>query len=243
MHGNKDCKRYQGNNKYVAFYSIADYPIFVKQGSIIPLAGEDSYMDYNNPKTLEIHVFPGESNTYHLYEDDGETLDYKNGKYIITEIDYNYRASNYTLIIRPVEGDVNLLPETRNYKIVFRNTKQADKVVVFRQEEEITNIKTEVTETEFIVYLDGINSKDQIVVNCYGKDIEIDSVKLIKDDIDGIINDLKINTVLKDDVADIIFNDDLSLGKKRIAIRKLKRKGLDTRSIKIFLRLLEYMEM
>ena len=126
-------KRYQGNNKYVAFYSIADYPIFVKQGSIIPLAGEDSYMDYNNPKTLEIHVFPGESNTYHLYEDDGETLDYKNGKYIITEIDYNYRASNYTLIIRPVEGDVNLLPETRNYKIVFRNTKQADKVVVFRQ--------------------------------------------------------------------------------------------------------------
>ncbi len=236
-------KRFLGNHKYVAFYSIDDYPIFVKQGSIIPLAGDDSYMGYANPKTLEIHVFPGESNTYHLYEDDGETMDYQKGKYVITELDYNYRASNYTLIIRPLEGDCSVIPEKRNYKIVFRNTKQADKVVVYEQEQELTNIKTEVTDTEFVVYLSDVDVKNQIVINCYGQDIEIDSVKLIKDDIEGILNDLKINTVLKDDVANIIFNDELSLGKKRIAIRKLKRKGLDTRSIKIFLRLLEYMEM
>ena len=236
-------KRYLGNHKYVAFYSINDYPIFVKQGSIIPLAGEDSYMDYSNPKTLEIHVFPGESNTYRLYEDDGETLEYQNGKYLITEFDYNYRASNYTLIIRPVEGDMSVIPEKRNYKIVFRNTREAEKLVVNENENELTNIRTEVTDTEYIVYLDNVSTHCQLVVNCYGKDIEIDSIKLIKDDIDGIISDLKINTVLKDDVASIMFNDELSLGKKRIAIKKLKRKGLDSRSVKIFLRLLEYMEM
>ena len=236
-------KRYLGNHKYVAFYSINDYPIFVKQGSIIPLAGEDSYMDYSNPKTLEVHVFPGESNTYRLYEDDGETMEYQNGKYLITEFDYNYRASNYTLIIRPVEGDMSVIPEKRNYKIVFRNTREADKLVVNENEKELTNIRTEVTDTEYIVYLDNVSTHCQLVVNCYGKDIEIDSIKLIKDDIDGIINDLKINTVLKDDVASIMFNEELSLGKKRIAIKKLKRKGLDSRSVKIFLRLLEYMEM
>ena len=239
----KNSKRFLGNHKYVAFYSIADYPIFVKQGSIIPLQGEDSYMDYSNPKTLEIHVFPGESNTYKLYEDDGETLDYQNGKYLITELDYNYRASNYTLIIRPIEGDMSVIPEKRNYKVVFRNTRAADKLVVMKNDEELSNVRTESTETEFIVYLDDIETKCQLVINCYGEDIEIDSVKLIKDDIEGIISDLKINTVLKDDVAAIMFNDSLSLGKKRIAIRKLKRKGLDSRSVKIFLRLLEYMEM
>ena len=236
-------KRYLGNHKYVAFYSIDDYPIFVKQGSIIPLAGDDSYMETSNPKTLEVHIFPGESNTYKLYEDDGETLNYQKGKYLITELDYNYRASNYTLIIRPVEGDMSVIPTKRNYKIVFRNTKQAEKLVVYENETELKDIKTEVTDTEFIVYLENVNTHCQLVINCYGKDIEIDSVKLIKDDIDGIISDLKINTVLKDDVASIVFNDELSLGKKRIAIRKLKRKGLDSRSVKIFLRLLEYMEM
>ncbi len=236
-------KRFLGNHKYVAFYSIADYPIFVKQGSIIPLAGDDCYMDYNNPKTLEIHVFPGESNTYRLYEDDGESLNYQKGKYLITEFDYNYRASNYTLIIRPIEGDMSVIPEKRNYKIVFRNTKQADKLVVYENENTKDDIKVETTDTDYVVYLNDVNTKCQLVINCYGKDIEIDSLKLIKDDIEGIISDLKINTVLKDDVANIVFNDDLSLGKKRIAIRRLKRKGLDSRSVKIFLRLLEYMEM
>lgn len=239
----KTGKKFIGNHKYISFYTIDDYPIFVKQGSIIPMAGNNSYMSYTNPKDIEIHVFPGKSNSYQLYEDDGETYDYEKGKYCITEIDYNYRQSNYTLIIRPIEGDVSVLPETRDYKIVFRNTKKADNVVVYDNEKKIDNIKTELTETTFCVIINNISSKSQLTVNCYGKDIEIDSVKLIKDDIDSILFDLKINTVLKDEIANIVFSEEMSLAKKRIAIRKLKRKGLDSRSVKAFLRLLEYMEM
>ena len=105
------------------------------------------------------------------------------------------------------------------------------------------NIKTEATDTSFIVYLENVSTKSQLVINCYGEDIEIDSVKLIKDDIDSILFDLKIYTNIKDEIASIVFNEEMSLGKKRIAIKKLKKKGLDPRSIKIFLRLLEYMEM
>ena len=239
----KNGKRFLGNHKYIAFYSISDYPIFVKRGSIIPMAGEDSYMDYHNPKTLEIHVFPGESNTYHLYEDDGETLDYKSGRYCVTEFDYNYRKSNYTLIIRPLEGNLAVLPDNRNYDIVFRNTKKSENVFVNENDMEKKDIECEATDTDFIIHIKDVSPKNQLIINCYGEDIEIDSVKLIKDDIDSILFDLKINTILKDDIASIVFNDTLSLGKKRIEIRKLKKKGLDARSIKIFLRLLEYMEM
>jgi hypothetical protein len=207
------------------------------------MAGSNSYMKVTNPNDLEIHVFPGKSNTYHLYEDDGETYDYLKGKYCITEIDYNYRQSNYTLIIRPIEGDLSVIPEFRDYKIVFRNTKQSDNVVVYENEKVIDNITTELTETSFIVNIKNVSTKSQITINCYGKDIEIDSVKLIKDDIDSILFDLKINTAIKDEIASIVFDENLNLSKKRIAIRKLKRKGLDTRSVKAFLRLLEYMEM
>ncbi len=239
----KDGKRYLGNHKYIGFYPIEEYPIFVKQGSIIPLAGPNSYMSYKNPKDLEIHVFPGKSNTYRLYEDDGETNQYMDGKYCITEMDYNYRQSNYTLIIRPVEGDVGVLDPTRDYKIVFRNTKKSDHVVVYENDKVLENIRTETTETDFIVYIKEASTRSQLVINCYGEDIEIDSVKLIKDDIDSILFDLKILTNLKDEIASIVFSDELNLGKKRIAIRKLKRKGLDSRSVKIFLRLLDYMEM
>ena len=61
------------------------------------------------------------------------------------------------------------------------------------------------------------------------------------DDIDSILSDLKVPTNLKDTIAHVLFTEDIPISKKRIEIRKLKRRGLDSRSIKIFLKLLEYM--
>ena len=43
---------------------------------------------------MEIHIFPGESNTYDLYEDDGVTNLYQKGYYTITSFDYNYMQNN-----------------------------------------------------------------------------------------------------------------------------------------------------
>ena len=63
---------------------------------------------------MEIHIFPGVSNTYTLYEDDGLTSLYKEGYYLKTDIDYNYLENNYTVIIRSVEGKSGIVPMRRN---------------------------------------------------------------------------------------------------------------------------------
>ena len=76
-------------------------------------------------------------------------------------------------------------------------------------------------------------------VNCKGKDIEFDPTRLINDDIAGILDDLQIETLMKEKIDAIIFAD-MPIKKKRIAIRKLRRKGLERKFIKLFLRLLEY---
>ena len=234
-------KRFLGNHKYISFYKQEDYPIFVKGGSIIPEASTECMNSIENPTSMDIHIFPGVSNHYDLYEDDGLSNEYKNGRYLITNIDYNYRASNYTVIIRGIEGDKSVIPPKRTYRIIFRNTKQADNVKVYENDKEIT-CETEATETDFIVIVKDFNTSSQLVVNCYGKDIEIDAVKLIKDDIESILFDLKIDTKLKDDIAEVMFSE-LNLSKKRIALRKLKKKGLDKRNLRLFQRLIEYMEM
>ena len=65
---------------------------------------------------------------------------------------------------------------------------------------------------------------------------------LIKDDVESILSDLKIPTVLKDRLAVVMFDDNTSLNDKRIEVRKLKKDGLDRRSIKMFLKILDYME-
>ncbi len=77
---------------------------------------------------------------------------------------------------------------------------------------------------------------------CRGKDIEIDAVRLINEDINSILMDLQIRYLFKGEkIAAIIFSD-LPIKKKRIAIRKLKRDSLSKEYMNLFLKLLEYIE-
>ena len=46
---------------------------------------------------------------------------------------------------------------------------------------------------------------------------------------------------MKEKIDAVIFND-LSIKKKRIAVRKLGKKGLEKKFVKLFLKLLEYVE-
>ena len=238
----KTGKKFPGNKRYIAFYKDQDYPVFAKAGSIIPLSIFDENINVANiPSKMEIHIFPGESNLYKLYEDDGVTNLYQKGYYTITNIDYNYMQNNYTLIIRPDEGKNGILPPTRNYKIRFRNTRQADDVQIYIDQDK-ANLEYEayVEDTDFIVDIKDVPTTKQLTINCKGKDIEIDAVRIINEDINSIISDLMIETRLKERIAAIIFSNDLSIRKKRIMIRKLKKEGLPSLFVRMFLNLLEY---
>ena len=187
---------------------------------------------------MEIQIFPGVSNTYTLYEDDGITSLYKDGYFLKTSIDYNYLRNNYTVIIRSIEGKSGIVPEKRNYKLVFRNTKQAQDVTAYFNSQKL-NVRTSSDGPDFIVEVFGVPTVGQLTINCKGRDIEIDAVRLIDDDVKSILMDLQIDTYQKEDIAKIMFSKD-TISRKRIAIRKLKKKGLTKKYIQLFLRLLEY---
>ena len=232
-------KKFPGNRKHVSFFRDEDYPVFVRGGSIIPLSNKSNQNNIGNPSEMEIHVFPGQNNTYNLYEDDGVTSLYQDGYYLKTQIDYNYLPSNYTLIIRSIEGKSGLVPEYRDYKIRFRNTKAADSIVAYFNSTNIPT-KSHVEQNDFIVEVGHVPSVGQLTINCRGKDIEIDAVRVINDDIDSILMDLQINTYLKETISSIMFSD-LPIKKKRIEIRKLKKRGLTKEYMQLFLKLLEYL--
>ena len=236
----KTGKKFPGGKRYVTFFKDEDYPVFAKSGSIIPMAilDSDHLNDSRPPRKLEIQVFPGRSNAYRLYEDDGVSNLYEEGYYIITNIDYNYRENNYTLIIRPIDGKSGLIPDKRDYKIRFRNTKYAEdvKVNVGRHEVEFEKY---IDDADFIIEVKDVPTIQQLTINCAGKDIEIDAVRLINEEIDSIISDLKIETQLKEKIANIVFSD-MSIRKKRIEIRKLRKDGLKSLFVRMFIKLLEY---
>ena len=236
----KTGKRFVGNKRYVVFYKEEEYPIFAKAGSIIPLANlGENINDTNPPQSMEINVFPGESNEFKLYEDDGITKLNEDGYYIVTSIDYNYLQNNYTLIIHPVEGKTAIIPKLRNYKIRFRNTRTADDVIIYLNGDK-ANLEYECYEDEndFVVDIKDVDTTKQLTINCKGKDIEINAVRIINEDVNSIISDLKITTKLKEEIATIFFSD-MDIKLKRIKIKKLH--GLDKRFVRMFMKLLEYL--
>ncbi len=235
----KTGKKIVGNKRYVLFFKDEDYPVYARSGSIIPLADLEENRNISNPpKSMEIHVFPGRSNFYNLYEDDGVTRLNEEGYFLNTRIEYNYLANNYTLIIRPVEGKGGIVPDKRNYKIRFRNTKHAEDVTAFVDKDGIA-FKAYVDDADFIVEVENVSTTKQLTINCKGKDIEINAVRLINEDIDSIISDLQIPTSLKENIANIFYSEE-DISRKRIEIRKLRVKGLRSVFIRMFIKLLEY---
>ena len=238
----KTGKKFPGGHRYVTFYKDEDYPVYARTGAIIPMAvlDEDNLNDTSAPKTLEIHIFPGRSNTYKLYEDDGHTYRYREGKSYTTEINYYYKANDFSVSLEPKEGTREVVPEKRNYIIRFRNTKYTEGVQVFCNEFNI-KFRSYTDDTDFVIEFDDVPTDGRVFVYCKGKDIEIDASRVINDDLESIISDLPITTKLKEELDNIIFSDK-DIKDKRILIRKLKRKGLSTIFIKMFIKLFDYIQ-
>ena len=227
-------KKYPGNKYYMSFYKDEDYPIFCREGSIIPLSLDEGT---ELPINMEIIIFPGNNGTYKLYEDDGISTNYKNGSFSITEFNFQYQMNNYELII---QNTINpgLLPQTRNYKIRFKNTKTAN-IMIQSGEAQITGT-THIEKNDLIIEITNIQTSIPLRIACTSEDaIENSMTRLINDDIKGILEDLEIETTLKEKIDNVLFSD-LSIKKKRIAVRKLKKAKLEPKFIKMFLNLLEY---
>lgn len=228
-------KKFPGNKYYMSFYKDEDYPVFCKEGSIIVMSLDQTT---NTPTNIEVNVFPGSSGEYKLYEDDGFTNNYKNGNFAITEYIFNYTENKYELNINPVSCQ-GLTPDLRNYKVKFRNTNSASISV----SDGTRNISATASleGNDLIVNVPKVASGQKIIITCSADKLENSTLKLINDDIKGILEDLEIETILKEKIDEILFGD-LIIRKKRIAIRKLKRKGLEPKFVKMFLKLLEYID-
>ena len=229
-------KKYIGNKYYMSFYKDEDYPVFCKEGSIIVMSGDNTY---DLPVNMEVVVFPGVSGNYQLYEDDGVTNDYKSLSYAITDYNFTYDKKSYSLKIK---NNINphLIPQRRNYKIVFKNTGMGD-VNVVNGLDKLDN-KVYIENNDLIIEISDVDVNKEVVINVNSdKDLLTSTMRLINDDIKGILEDLEIETVLKDKIDAILFGD-LPIRKKRIAIRKLKKSKLEPKFIKMFLNLLEYIK-
>jgi alpha-glucosidase (family GH31 glycosyl hydrolase) len=113
-------QQFEGNQRHTISADLEDIPVFAKAGAVVPLAPLVPWGGLDNPKELEIIIFPGADNEFTLYEDDGVSTDYLNGEFCITKI----TLKGNRLTIHAAEGKRGLIPCKRTWHIHVRGIEE-----------------------------------------------------------------------------------------------------------------------
>ena len=97
---------------------IHSFPLFVRASFPVILQPESNRMTSQVLDTAIIKCFHSNSSqTTTLYEDDGISNDYQQGKFATTQITYTGHEKSAKLLIEPTAGKYKNQPQTRTYKI------------------------------------------------------------------------------------------------------------------------------
>ena len=147
--GYYDNKAYKGGTESQYSCSINDIPIFIKGGVMIPMQPYTDRMATKQIDTLRTRVYPAlgdVTNSYTLYEDDGMSLDYENGKFATTELVCMTAKDELKLTVRAAKGDYQGQPKSR--AVIFEvahlgeGAKIEGKNIKVKKEGDITYIST-----------------------------------------------------------------------------------------------------
>ena len=102
-------------------------PLFARAGAIIPMQDECNFVTHGEKlEHIELLVYPGGKGEYTLYEDDGVTLDYKNGVFATTKICAGEDENGLFVCVDKPQGDVSVLPQKRAIKVRFIGKSEVD---------------------------------------------------------------------------------------------------------------------
>ncbi len=119
--------RLVGPKSFTRSFSIGQTPVYVKEGSIVPMQPPMRYTGEKPVDPLILNVFPlkeGQTSTYRLYEDAGNTTGYKRGEMAWTNVRAALTGDGLalSLTVAPVEGHYLGMQTARGYEIRLPGT-------------------------------------------------------------------------------------------------------------------------
>jgi alpha-D-xyloside xylohydrolase len=95
---------------------LAQIPLLVRAGSIIPIGPVEQYTGEKRPTDLEIRVYPGTDGNFTLYEDEGTNYNYEKG--MRSTIHFHWNDAKRELSIAQGSGRFPGMLQSRQFKIV-----------------------------------------------------------------------------------------------------------------------------
>ena len=165
---------YSGGKMLDLWRNIEDIPVLMKAGAIIPMRNTaETDNSVENPKAMEVRIFPAADGMFCLWEDDGNTADDSDENWAFTRLYVDKKENKF--VIEGAQGNLAVIPEKRSWKLVFAATKECTpKVCVEGERIEIKTYYDEVVNS-LIVEVPEIDVTKQIIV-CFTDDIQIEGV-------------------------------------------------------------------
>ncbi len=192
---------YSGGRMINMYRELDSIPVLAKAGAIIPttelIFGQDNL---TNPNELNINIYPGESNNFTMFEDDNESNMYIEGEYTKREFLLKWTKEDKKVIIKPTNGNIELVPVSRRYKIyinhisnvipkIYVNNKNISTIVNYGDENNVLKI-----------VLDNILPTDEIV-------IELDSdTTIMENDLTNLIYPILNRMNIEFETKEKIYN-------------------------------------
>ena len=112
-------KHYAGGQTIVADEPFEKIPVFVPEGSILPVGPEMEWSDQKKAELIDLYVYAGKDGSYTLYEDEGTNYNYEKGKYAM--IDFKYNDAQKTLTIGARKGSFDGMLQKRRFNVILVN--------------------------------------------------------------------------------------------------------------------------
>ena len=109
-------------------------PVFVKEGSIIPVGPALQYTSQKPADTITLFVYTGNNASFNLYEDEDTNYNYEKGMFANIQIDYN--EEDRSLTIHDRKGEFPGMLQKRIFNIIWITKSKAKKLDFDQQPDE-----------------------------------------------------------------------------------------------------------
>ncbi len=118
---------YEGGRMIDLWRAVDDIPVLMKAGAIVPMKDMEDYDNsVENPKDMEVLIFPAADGSFALWEDAGDTVEDLDENWVSTKFQWDMQG---IFTIGSAKGNLAVIPEKRSWKLVFcgvadKNTQQ-----------------------------------------------------------------------------------------------------------------------
>lgn len=118
----------KGGQEVQRSFTLEEYPLYVKAGSIIPMYSGVKNLE-KDPGKVTIGVFPGGDGSGVLYEDGGNDKGYAT-QYATTQLQSKYNGRTQKITIHPRKGVYQGMPMSRSYSVKLYGAEMPQRITV-----------------------------------------------------------------------------------------------------------------